>query len=61
MTKSTKSTNNPLDSLSAIILFIIFTPTFFTAARPNLILSPSTENFEKLLFISKDECDKESK
>ena len=51
-TKSTKSTKVPLSSLSFIILLIILTPTFFTAANPNLILLPSTENLEKLLFMS---------
>ena len=47
-----KSVNSPFCSLSITILFIIFTPTFFTAASPNLILLSSTENFAKLLFIS---------
>ena len=51
-TKSTKSAKVPLSSLSFIILLIILTPTFFTAANPNLILLPSTENLEKLLFMS---------
>ena len=51
-TRSVRFLYGPLASLSATILSIAFAPTFFTAARPNLIWSPSTENFEKDLLIS---------
>ena len=51
-TKSAKSLKSPFNSLSLIILFITLTPTFLTAAKPNLMLWPSTENLPKLLLIS---------
>ena len=51
-TASTKLTKGPLFSLSSIIAWEIFAPTFFKAAKPIRIFSPSTVYSSNDLLIS---------